>query len=396
MKLYYNPSSNRWYHTENKDIFFGLDRSPLPIFPSPSKHHFMFEAGTEKNRIPVFGILTSRSKRKPAALSGNIQLFKNLHRHFADSGIFSFVITADDYHAGELFGFVYSDRQGKWVKTAVPVPDVLYNRIPFRSGESGPEYERVRQETAASGTFLFNPCFLNKLDLHMALGSDPFLMRLLPETAKLDTFSNLAQFFNKYTAVYLKPEKGNQGRGISVLRQGPGLSVTAEKTNSLKRYDSLQHFWEAESRALLHKGYIIQRAIEPLKLDGHRFDYRLLVHGTGSSYQVTGTAVRISKSQEVTTHIPRGGAHYPYEALRSSLLDSLLTETAIRCGRALTAHFGYFGEFSIDMGQDVKGDFYLYEVNAKPMEFDEADIEHARLEQLRKLFLELLQKKRSS
>lgn len=396
MKLFYNPARNRWYHTENKDIFFGLDPVPLSVFPSPSKQHFMFEAGTDKNRIPVFGILTSKSRRNPSALSGNLQLFKNLHRHLANRGIFSFVITAEDFHAGNLFGFIYSKHQEKWIKTAVPVPDVLYNRIPFRSGEAGPEFERVKQTAAAFGTLLFNPGFLNKLDLHRVLGSDPFLKRLLPETAKLETYEDLAFFCSKYAAVYLKPEKGNQGKGISVLRKGHGLSVISEKTNAVKPYDSLEHYWEAESPALLKKGYIIQRAIEPLKLDGHRFDYRVLVHGTGDSYQVTGTAVRMSKNQEVTTHIPRGGAHYPYERLRSPLLDSLLTETAIRCGRALTAHHGFFGEFSIDIGQDVKGDFYLYEVNAKPMEFDEAEIEHARLEQLRKLFLQLLHRKRSS
>ncbi|MBR8645638.1 hypothetical protein KEH51_21385 [[Brevibacterium] frigoritolerans] len=40
---------------------------------------------------------------------------------------------------------------------------------------------------------------------------------------------------------------------------------------------------------------------------------------------------------------------------------------------------GFLGEFSIDIGEDESGSLFIYEVNSKPMQFDEEEIETNRL-----------------
>ncbi|MCC5399972.1 hypothetical protein LMQ13_13720, partial [Staphylococcus aureus] len=56
------------------------------------------------------------------------------------------------------------------------------------------------------------------------------------------------------------------------------------------------------------------------------------------------------------------------------------------CGEVLTKKYGFIGEFSIDACVDKEGNYYLFEVNAKPMLFDEVEIEEKRCQQLVKLF----------
>lgn len=50
---------------------------------------------------------------------------------------------------------------------------------------------------------------------------------------------------------------------------------------------------------------------------------------------------------------------------------------------------GFLGEFSIDIGEDESGSLFIYEVNSKPMQFDEVEIETNRLLHLKNLFIEL-------
>jgi hypothetical protein len=57
-------------------------------------------------------------------------------------------------------------------------------------------------------------------------------------------------------------------------------------------------------------------------------------------------------------------------------------------GKWLTDHWGFFGEFSIDAGVSSKGNYYLFEINSKPMSFDEQEIEKKRIKNLCRLFFQ--------
>ena len=128
----------------------------------------------------------------------------------------------------------------------------------------------------------------------------------------------------------------------------------------------------------------------PKKKDGHRYDYRLLVHYENGLFKITGKAVRMAQIQEITTHVPKGGKIYPYQQVMTKAVDGQLTALAQTCGTVLSKQLGFIGEFSIDLGENEAGEFFIYEVNSKPMQFDEVDIEKNRLFHLKKLFIELI------
>ena len=46
-------------------------------------------------------------------------------------------------------------------------------------------------------------------------------------------------------------------------------------------------------------------------------------------------------------------------------------------------------EVWLSIGEDTSGALYIYEVNSKPMQFDEEEIEASRLLHLKNLFIEL-------
>ncbi|MCB6745831.1 YheC/YheD family protein, partial [Anaerostipes hadrus] len=56
------------------------------------------------------------------------------------------------------------------------------------------------------------------------------------------------------------------------------------------------------------------------------------------------------------------------------------------CGNALAESYGFFGEFTADIAPGNEGGFYLFELNAKPMSFDEPEIEAAKTRKLADLF----------
>ncbi|MFD6439689.1 YheC/YheD family protein, partial [Peribacillus sp. NPDC060186] len=96
-----------------------------------------------------------------------------------------------------------------------------------------------------------------------------------------------------------------------------------------------------------------------------------------------------SQTQEITTPTPRGGKLFPYKKIQSRKLNRKLADIAQKCGLALSKKFGFLGEFSIDIGEDSTGSLFIYEVNSKPMQFDEEEIEASRLLHLKNLFIEL-------
>ena len=203
-------------------------------------------------------------------------------------------------------------------------------------------------------------------------------------------------FFHKHKTIYLKPREGNRGNGIYTLTQNKNGSLQLKSPHHNETFSSLIEYWNIYEKQLHTKKYLAQQAILPKKKNGHRYDYRLLVHYQNGLFKLTGKAVRMAQIQEITTHVPRGGKIYPYHKVRTERIDQQLAEIAQTCGTVLSKQWGFIGEFSIDLGESETGELYIYEVNSKPMQFDEVDIEANRLFQLKNLFIELTEQKSSN
>lgn len=336
---------------------------------------------------PLIGILTAQTKA--GSITGNKKLFKSLQKKLISYGGTSFVFTIEGVKNNVISGYTFSADKNHWEKKWYPYPDLVYNRIPSRKMEKREEVKTFLSRLSEKKIPYFNPCFIDKYELYQVLGSHPFLKAYVPKTILVQEKTGFELFLSKHTNIYLKPANSSKGRGIYRLKLNSSGEVHLIGTKDSTTYSSFAQFWQEWQEKLLNKHYLAQEEIHSDEYEGYRYDFRILAHAVGKDYRLTGVGIRQSQIQTITTHIPAGGRLLPYELLQTRTTDHFIETIIPPIGKALSEAFGFFGEFSIDAGLSKSGQFYLYEVNSKPMKFDEPEIEARKMDELCRLFLEL-------
>jgi glutathione synthase/RimK-type ligase-like ATP-grasp enzyme len=392
MKIFYHEATKSWSHEQDGFVLtFGANQVNIPYHQNQlTSDVSSFEVEPfHSHEILTVGILTTVNSKNEIGIGGNLPLFQSLHLYLLKHGIFSYVFTTEDALNEQNSGYIYSSHSSKWEKIHVPLPHIVYNRIPLRSYESLLPFQQLKTKLTKHKILMFNPCFIDKYEMYSTFKQHKKLKQLLPQTIMVTHFHTFTSFFHTHKNIYLKPREGNRGNGIYTLTQKQDGSLQLESPTHVECYPDLEAYWNMYKEQLQAKKYVAQQAITPKKKNGHRYDYRLLVHYENGLFKLSGKAVRMSQTQEITTHVPRGGKLYPYHEVTTQALDQQLADIAQTCGIVLSKQLGFIGEFSIDLGENEAGKLFIYEVNSKPMQFDEADIEANRLFQLKNLFIEL-------
>lgn len=386
--IYYNPKTKCWNTLHQTNLTFGSNKEKLSSISSITPDCITFRVSqTKKNIGPIIGILVSYNKKKK--LSGNGPLFVNLQKELYKQGGIVIVFAPEDILEKEVSGFVLDSKEKRWIHAKTPLPHVVYNRIPFRKAEKQQPYQHAVQFFAKKNIPFFNPTFLNKYEVYTFFKEHPMLKSFLPPTILITDKSVLYDFLKEHKNVYIKPTEGRKGNKIINIQINENHSITAKTIKETKEFSDFTNFWHAFAFSDFPPSYIAQKTVEAAKYNGHRYDFRLLILYDRDHYLLKGVGVRQSVSQEITTHIPTGGKLLPYHAVQTENHDHFIDTLVKYCGNCLSDQFGFFGEFSIDACVDIHGDYYLFEINSKPMLFDEQEIEQARCSQLIKLFYQL-------
>jgi len=96
--------------------------------------------------------------------------------------------------------------------------------------------------------------------------------------------------------------------------------------------------------------------------------------------------VRVARPGGMTTHTAKGGETLVLSSREKTEIEKKLAPLISACGNALAESYGFFGEFTADIAPGNEDSFYLFELNAKPMSFDEPEIETAKTQKLADLF----------
>lgn len=388
MRLFYNGATGSWYQTSMKqDITFGGNNRSLPYQETISDSSSAFHVNLENQHAgPFIGIITAR--KADGTIAGNSALFIKLQKQILLQGGISYIFTPDDAHKDFISGYMYLPDQQQWKKIKAPYPDIVYNRIPFRKVEEEDRYQTFFSILKLKKVPFFNPCFLNKFELYKVLQNNQDLKHSIPKTELITDPQTFYYFLKLYPSVYLKPSQSAKGKGILRLSfLDPQIRIEGMKIKEI--YPAFADFWKEWENDLLSKQYLVQEEVHSLMHEGKKFDFRILAHAQKDRYIVTGVGVRQAGIQDITTHIPNGGKLLPYQLFHTDELDRFIDRAVNIIGDTLTRKYGFFGEFSIDAGISTNGDYFIYEVNSKPMSFDEAEIEQKKIEQLCKLFFQL-------
>jgi hypothetical protein len=348
----------------------------------------------------LIAILTMHDEHR--LFRGNLFNFIDLIRTGKEMGAKVFVVTAKDIKLGnpKVKSFVYNAETKAWTQKLLPLPHVIYNRIPSRKDELLPEVQQTIQACMKhKNIHLFNPSFFNKWTLFEWLSKAKTTKKFIPATRKFFHLQELESMLRQYSLVYLKPARGKAGKGIMKIdfaNSNVGLLYRLHIQHMKKSRISLHRtIYELGQKLQQHIGleeYIVQQGIHLAKFNNRAFDLRVLVQKNAKGvWSLTGIGARVAGSLSITTHVPRGGSidepekllklAFGQEAAKQIMRRVRLSAYAI-ARQIEKASKNTMGEMSLDLGIDTSGQIWFFEANSRPMKFDEPEIRKKSLERI--------------
>ncbi|OEH84793.1 hypothetical protein BHU72_08135 [Desulfuribacillus stibiiarsenatis] len=306
------------------------------------------------------------------------------------------LVKEDQYIAGHILTKDPRRMKTNWQKAVFPFPKVVYNQISARNWEAFKVSQNAKEIlNCRLGKRFFNSCFLNKFTSYDILQNNPNATPFLLDTRKY-SLKTLKEMLNLYDSLYIKPVRNSLGVGILRLKKmnDRKFSLQAKKDNgfvsyTLKSKSDIMKFFQVHR----HKGYLIQQGIELLQYNNRIFDIRALAQkNSKGNWQLTGAGARVAAPNAFMTHVPNGGEIFNLTHIFTQTigkqevitkLQKQLDEIAVVIPETLERELGlHFGEISMDIGISREYRMYLIEINAKPMRFDEPEIQKKSVENL--------------
>lgn len=331
---------------------------------------------------PLIGVLTDSSTYSSAAPFGDrtgfvrqLLLLGQKHAYF-----FAFTPRDVNWQQETVHGWFYQPG-GRWQRRIVPLPDVVYNRLPSRKAETGAALTALRERFVQRSIPFFNWSFFNKSDVYKMLDNDPEALRHLPESVYNPSPERIREMLEKHQFLYYKPSGGSLGIGIYRLTYHPtkGYFVRYRRngTNILlrfTRFSGIMKMLRARHGSSLNQ-YVVQQGVRLIEIDSCPIDFRFHMHKNGSNrWVVAGIGAKKAGRGSVTTHIKNGGSLLtPEQALsrtfgeRAERVLEESKEVAVKLSEAIERNYSHtLGELGLDIGIDSNGDVWMFEANAKP------------------------------
>lgn len=330
---------------------------------------------------PVVGLFTAQSVHPP--WGEQTDLLAMVIRFGRQLGQYVYVFTPEDVDLeNDLINGWRVTGDGHWVRCPAPLPDVIYDRVPSRKHEQLPEVVALKEKLQPLyGARYFNPGYLDKLQLHQPLLTDPTTARFLPETVPYTGLGDLTAMLSRHGVVFLKPVDSSLGRGVVRIARVVGGRVAFQlpfRTQAVTCSGPGEAARRLRRLTSLHP-YLIQQGVDLATSGGSPFDVRVLAQkGGGGRWYRSKIYARVAALGSYLSNLSRGGT--PAD-LGSTLLAAFPDEPARRLKamtevRALSrivpvavekALGAQLGELGIDLGIDTSGRVWLIEVNSKPM-----------------------------
>ncbi|WP_270182414.1 YheC/YheD family endospore coat-associated protein [Alkalihalobacillus sp. CinArs1] len=375
--LYYDDETKRWSQRSTyQTLYWGNEQRPL-FPPSTKLAKSIIKIYSSKNGIrPLVGILAGDNANHH--FSGNAAIFHSIQKEITKQGGLSFVFTPSSFYKNDILGYIFDEITQKWTGYRFPYPNIVYNRIPNRDEERSMSVTNILNYLDKKKIPYFNKRFLNKADLYELLKTHEELKPHLPPTEIL-TKDTLEPFLQQHPIAYCKPSAGSKGHGIFKLEKITNAYKYSdhEKTHLFETVNDLNTYL----KPLLKEVYLIQKAVSLCTHGSYRYDFRVLLQRPFDDWSVTGIGIRANHKSRLTTHVPRGGRILSFTKIAKPMDEEKINQLAISTASLLKKE-GFFAELSMDIGKDDNGQLWIFEVNAKPMRFDEPTIHRASMSSL--------------
>lgn len=337
---------------------------------------------------PIVGILTVL-RRGTDTFRGNKNNFRDIIEMGRRVGMTVVVFTPEGLKDDDTMDcYVLTDtRKRVWKRVVLPLPAVVYNRVPDREAERDPAVIQAKKQLAEHGIPMFNPQFFDKQQIFDWLHSSRQTALHLPYTEALEQEHQIYKLLRHHRLLYVKPVDGKAGDGIIQIRKlGQGYRVTSQAHGKRTReqFGTRQQAAHAVWRKTRGRQYLLQQGVTLAAFNGRPFDLRLLVQKNRfGEWRVTGVGARVADGDGITTHVPNGGEIERATLAVRSAFGRAQGDAILQQVRELALTFaqtieqqagrsgGVVGEMSMDIGVGADGSLWFFEANAKPMKFDE-------------------------
>lgn len=376
------PATVRTIKRKGYHIYLSAGLRHSVRIPMAGHVHLNKEEDGEIHLGPLIGVLTDSTTSSPAAPFGvRTGLVKQL-LHYGQKQAYLFAFTPRDinWQQESVHGWFLLPG-GRWQRRVVPLPDVVYNRLPNRKAETGAALTSLRERFIRKRIPFFNWSFFNKSDVYKMLENDPEALRHLPESVHNPTPERIRSMLEQHQFLYYKPSGGSLGTGIYRLTYHPSkgyfIRYRRNGENVLLRFTNFAgiiRLLRARHGNQLNQ-YVAQQGIRLVELDNCPIDFRFHMHKDGKNrWVVAGIGAKKAGRGSVTTHIKNGGSLLtPEQALSRTFGDraeQVLNEAkavAVKMSEAIERNYPYMlGELGLDIGIDREGGVWMFEANAKP------------------------------
>ncbi|TVX92319.1 YheC/YheD family protein [Paenibacillus agilis] len=349
------------------------------------------------NLGPLIGILISRDRPDaPEKPFGQITTFcTELVEASQDQGAFVCFFTPDHIqdHVNSITAWVH--RSGNWMKTEMPIPNIVNNRLTSRKTENKPSVQHFMKEVKQRyQSSIFNEKFLDKTEVFDALKHDQNVAKYLPESYLLKSFNTLKTMCSRHPQVFLKPARGSLGKGIVRISRSEDNSFYAmySTVNGTRKqhFPSLLKLFSSLTGKMKTNRYQIQQGLQLMENEGRPVDFRALVQkNAANEWSITSIVARTAGTQHFVSNLARGGTLSTVKdaVTKSNLAPNSRTDVYLRLKNAsleiaqgIDMHIpAHFGELGIDLAVDTSGKVWLIEVNSKPSKNDNTPLQENKI-----------------
>ncbi|MBM7659952.1 hypothetical protein JOC85_000719 [Bacillus mesophilus] len=330
---------------------------------------------------PLVGIFTAGFTESLLRPIGERSLFfAKLLTMEKSVGVCAYVFGAHliDWNEGTVNGYFYDEKEG-WKQQEVPLPSVIYDRLPNRRSERHHALKKIKQRLKDEYLIpWYNPGFFNKWEVFQLLSKDHELSTYLPETISAPTVADIKALLERHKFVYIKPSNGSLGLGIfQVVASKDDSSFYCRykdgEENRLQRFYSLEKLIQYIFRNRSMQQYIVQQGIHLVRYENRPLDFRIHTNRDhNGKWQVTAIGAKVAGRGSVTTHLNSGGMVKTMEELfpdtsKRHDLQQQFDSTVLALSEAISTNIdGFIGEIGFDIGLDRDGKLWLFEANSKP------------------------------
>ncbi|MGJ9381562.1 YheC/YheD family protein [Salipaludibacillus sp. CF4.18] len=216
----------------------------------------------------------------------------------------------------------------------------------------------------------------NKYEMYLAMKKNKHLQLHLPNTMMWSN-RNFLSMLSKYKSVVVKPNKGKQGKSIYFVDKKSDSTYVVNINKNRLVFETCEDLCSYIKNAVSKKEFIIQQEVDLAKIDGRRFDFRIIVQRKSRElpWAVTGILARKGGKGYKVTNRRRKGTVLSLEDAMSEIKEvdvnvaKVIELKKISTLAATTLGLSFPNQtiFGVDIGMNQYGSLFIFELNRWPL-----------------------------